>query len=341
MLPDSLFVRRHESDILQSTVASYACLKSSEGIDPKQCKASIETLRLFLEQLEFLDDINCTGLLGLRRLLLNGRCSHKSCSHPSSYPAAFLWVLPFLQDQISLAIPSMGRGIAQLFRQTINTDDIELLTRLIPLTGDINSKRIIKWFSPAHKLAINIRRDGLRESGRYLVTHGLDLHVVLDDDFTDGLQHEDCTNNTPTSIAMRYSFSFFLFRKLLRDLNIDFTNFVEDELKQWPLVQAGWTQKTLLCLFEIDYTPLEMPIMKCRICHCDGVGIETSWLSMLESLKSMPDKTCNTTEIIEARDREIIRSHDMEVNVCYFCELREPKSTQELEEENSVFLIPL
>jgi hypothetical protein len=62
---------------------------------------------------------------------------------------------------------------------------------------------------------------------------------------------------------------------------------------------------------------------------------------MLESLKSMPDKTCNTTEIIEARDREIIRSHDMEVNVCYFCELREPKSTQELEEENSVFLIPL
>ncbi len=174
---------------------------------------------------------------------------------------------PTSAGQICLTVPSMARGVAQLFNQAMEANEVELLAPLLALAGDINSKKIIKWFSPAHEIAIGMWRHGIRESGRYLITHGLDLHVVADNDFRSSVQYNSYANDTPTAFVMRYSHSFFLFRKLLRDLNIDMKKFVEDELKQWPLTKAGWTQETLLSLFELGYTPLKMPAINCQTCN--------------------------------------------------------------------------
>src|SRR6266542_3049105 len=85
---------------------------------------------------------------------------------------------PTSAGQICLTVPSMARGVAQLFNQAMEANEVELLAPLLALAGDINSKKIIKWFSPAHEIAIGMWRHGIRESGRYLITHGLDLHVV-------------------------------------------------------------------------------------------------------------------------------------------------------------------
>ncbi len=253
-----------------STAASYACLKSEEtrkGIKSKTCSDHIETLRLFLDQLEFMDDINCTGLLGLRRLLAT-RCSHEACCHPAAYPATFYWALPISQDHMSPDLPSMGRSIALLLQCGMTADDIDLLERVMPLAGDINALNILKWFSPAHYLYLTARRNNLKIPNcvRFLHSHGLDLHALLDETHSKSLHYETFRGNTPTSLMMRYSTTFSLLRSILRDLNVDLDNFIQEELQRGPLVKAGWKQHTLQVLFKFEFVPFIMPVILCRIC---------------------------------------------------------------------------
>lgn len=81
-------------------------------------------------------------------------------------------------------VPSMARGIAQLLSHAMKADEIELMSLLMTIIGDINSKRFVRWFSPAHEIALNMYSYGIRSSDRWLLHQGLDIHVTADEDFT-------------------------------------------------------------------------------------------------------------------------------------------------------------
>jgi hypothetical protein len=301
-------------------VASYACLKSPKDSKSKNCENQIETLRLFVNELEFCDDVNCTGLLGLRRLLA-ARCSDKLCPHPPEYPAAFYWALSLVQNQMSTMIPGMGRSISLLLRSAIISNDVRVVEELVEMCGNINHTHITRWFSPAHYLCFSFRKNGYKvpEVFRLLIQRGLDLHIVADSIFAGGLQYETIQGHTPLMLTMRYSRSFFIFRNLLRDLSIDIPNFIREELQKWPLVEAGWNPQTLQRLFDINFTPFKTLDIMCR--YCDDrheVAPEFSWYKFLDRIKVYGSERIGDIEILHLRDQEMSKEDDSS-DVCYQC----------------------
>ncbi|KUJ23443.1 uncharacterized protein LY89DRAFT_713899 [Mollisia scopiformis] len=298
------------------------------------CREHVDILRLFVDHLDFSDHVNCSGIWGLRRLLMIARCSHISCSHSLDSPLAFLWAFPLLRDDISFKIPAMGRGIAQLLTQAMWLDNVEVLSQIVRAVGDVNSRQILAWFSPAHNLVTSRTGYGIRrtpKSNRFLISQGLDLHLVMDETFEVNQKREHRYDDTPLSRAMRNSESFFLFRELLQDMNISFEDFVEDELRCYPLVRSGWTRTTLLRLFNLEYTPLVMPAITCRTCELSDIATESTWLSLLERLKSMPEAIYNAQEVSLERERKIVDYSDITKIQC--CQTTEAHG-----EEDSMFL---
>lgn len=255
------------------------------------------------------------------------RRSPASCSHPPDYPAAFLWAFPFLQNHISLEDLVMAQGIAQMFRQALELDDVTILSVLIKVVGDINSEKLLLWYSLAHNLITSRTRHNIRKSDKCLITQGLDLHVVMNSGFEPSPQHPNGSNLTPLTCVMRYSFSFYLFRQLLHNMSISFETFIDEELEQGYLKQGGWTGGMLMRLFNLKYTPLDMPAIRCRICGWKQYATESIWLSLLTKLGSIPEAVYNAAEIVEERDREILEGIDIARTVCYFCETPESIST--------------
>ena len=316
---------KERAKIMSRTVASYACLRAPNQPYLTSCKTHIDALRPFLEYLEFEDDINCTGLLGLRRLLSDSaRCHDASCPHPLASPETFYWALGIFQDQLSVRCPSIGRGIALMLLAAMEVDDVELLERLISLSGDVNSKEIIKWFSPGHYLALKVGTRGLLKCTPTLIAHGINLHVLGDDEFR-GNHTELCCNDSPTSLIMSYSNSFFLLRKLLRDEEIDIRKFVESEMEQGPLRGRGWTLESLLELFELDFEPFKMPLIRCHGRWQSAP--ELSWKTALERLKSRPEGFEDIETILQARHEDILSGRDIGGTICSFCSELALKST--------------
>ncbi|KAF4634311.1 hypothetical protein G7Y89_g3795 [Cudoniella acicularis] len=167
-----------EAKIFQNdSVATYACLRNPASEILNSCQNHISTLRLFIEYLEIEDHINCSGLLGLRRLF-NKRCSHVNCSHAPDYPAVFYWAFPILRPEMSSEIFSVEHAMAQLFRSATRKGDLDALSYIIPLIGDLNSEVMARVVAPAHYLATNARYAFVRESARILILKGIDLHLL-------------------------------------------------------------------------------------------------------------------------------------------------------------------
>jgi hypothetical protein len=59
---------------------------------------------------------------------------------------------------------------------------------------------------------------------------------------------------TPTSLAMYSLWAFVLWRSHLEGVGIDISTFVREELEQSHLLDAGWTEQTLLALFSMTST---------------------------------------------------------------------------------------
>ncbi|PVH85033.1 hypothetical protein DL98DRAFT_63478 [Cadophora sp. DSE1049] len=315
------------------TVASYACLRSSQNGRPLTCREHIDVLRMLVDDLDFLDDVNCSGLLGLRRLLLTAKCSSPSCSHQQEYPAVFVWAIQLLREYMDMKVPSIARMVAQFFRHAMKADDIELMEVLMPIIVDINRKELVRWFSAAHELGVNMFFHGIRTSDRFLIKHCLDVRAVTD---------EYCIRGSPTpmSLAMQYSYSFFLLRKLLRVEGVDLTTFILNELAKGALKEAGWTREILSFLFEVDFCPLRMPMITCSQCSNRGVATERSWLATLLKLKALPIR--NAEAIFKERDRDLMRIKDLESTICQYCQYPESESYEaELKKLRCVFLFGL
>lgn len=132
-------------------------------------------------------------------------------------------------------------------------------------------------------------------SMKLLAERGANLHYVgCSERFGARFAHGATAHyETATSLSMRRSVFFFRWRQLLRELNVDFEEFVLEELKQFPLSQRGWEQDTLTALFNLDFAPVELPNQYCYECGREVFCVykieEDWWNVVLHRVKNSRD----------------------------------------------------
>lgn len=133
------------------------------------------------------------------------------------------------------------------------------------------------------------------EQAEVFALQGSNLHAV-------GIQDSQSPfAETPTSLALYSARKFLEWRKVLRQIDVDMTAFIQQELQQGPLKSRGWTIETLQSIFHLDYTRHGVPGVgrwcECRLCpdcdddnsslccDADAVITEVSWQNLLADLR--------------------------------------------------------
>jgi len=126
------------------------------------------------------------------------------------------------------------------------------------------------------------------DQARVLLSMGADPHLPC------VRSHKSARSETPTSIAMCSSWTFWSFRNILREANIDVEYYIQSGLgRAGPLIDDGWHVETLRLLFQYDFEPDPVGrrdyVWKCS--HgdddesCRMVGVEPVWHRILERIK--------------------------------------------------------
>lgn len=132
-------------------------------------------------------------------------------------------------------------------------------------------------------------------SMKLLAERGANLHYVgCSEAFGARFPHRATAQfETATSLSMRRSLLFYRWRQLLRELNVDFDDFILKELQQNPLPQRGWTQDSLTTLFNLEFVPVELPNQYCNDCRREVYCVyrieEDWWNVVLQRVKSGRD----------------------------------------------------
>lgn len=306
-------------------------------------------MRLFLEKL---DTSRGEGHSALAYLMLFGLCNNQTCSHPPGLRESFEWAFPILKDTFFQDLHSTRKWIPLYLDIAICESDIDIrpLARILPLVEDINAYQSadnIVWPLLGHSLVYKIRYEDkhwqvLQDFARLLVSQGLDLHAPCNS------KHFRPVGSTPLSTVLEYSRDFVRFRELLRDLAIDIPQFVEDELRQKPLTDAGWTQESLQELFDLDFEPVNVEL-RCYYCNSGySSRMENSWLNLLKRLRAKQKDGTSIEEILRIRDEEICEFKERMLPTCkyFYCKIgrlnrEKEEELEEPEEEGSPFLLSI
>jgi len=270
--------------------------------------------------------MNCSGLTGIRRLVTK-RCSNTNCHHPPLHPAALYWAFPLIKTQFSRRIDSIDRTVAHLWQISILEKDHEALEKLVILVGNTHYQRILKWFSPLHFVTWNMLKNisARRKSLRVLINTGLDLHYLADERLSANLNYNIIRDNTPTSLGMRFSLTFFHFRDIVFQCGTQLSTFIEHELQQGQLANKGWTASTLLTLFELDFRPMEMPKFTCTECkYPNRSSTEKAWQILLKKIIDGRDPMAALKKFEEADE---VITEDLK-GICWYCESQGIRSKQ-------------
>ncbi|KAH7403865.1 hypothetical protein BKA64DRAFT_722511 [Cadophora sp. MPI-SDFR-AT-0126] len=321
------------------------------------CKAHIDTMRLFLEKL---DTSSQEASNALSYLMTSNGCGNRACSHPPGFRESFEWAFPFLKDSIFQVGPSTRKINATYLIHAMRGNDIDIrpLARLLPFVEDINADRRAEdnvWVPLGHGIAHKIcggrvkHWQELQGFAHLLVPKGLDLHAPWN------IENSRVNGSTPTSSVLNFSRHFFEFRELLRSQAIDIPKFVEDELRQKPLPDAGWTKESLQELFELEFEPMTVQ-SRCPCCNASYhtwdaepgdlfYGREKSWLNMLKRLREMQKDGTSIEEILRIRNQDILDLKEPILGICVNldCEIGKLNRTkeEEPEEEGSPFLLSI
>ena len=118
---------------------------------------------------------------------------------------------------------------------------------------------------------------------------------------------------SPLSLAMYSSWTFWHFRNALRGKGLVIQDIVREELKEGrPLLDAGWQMETLSALLEHEFEPEIVPKHWRDHIHCDNckgsydVPVEPYWQGILESIKhrTYPLDTCSDSEDKQPTNRQ-------------------------------------
>jgi hypothetical protein len=154
-------------------------------------------------------------------------------------------------------------------------------------------------------------------------------------------------DQTPTTIAMRYSTSFSKYISLLRIYNENIPSFVVKELEGDYLKQAGWKQDSLQALFDLEFEPLPMPKVVCRDAgHCldpkvGSFGREVCWETFLAQLREGGTSLIDPSSLLRDIRQSVLGSKAPLPEVCYSCQLRGRYEEDVTDESgDSPFLFP-
>ena len=85
---------------------------------------------------------------------------------------------------------------------------------------------------------------------------------------------------TATSLSLYSSRSFFTWRGIQRDLEINIAGFIENEMQCSRLRQDGWDIETLHALFDLEFSPVDRHYY-CEDEECkqefEELPVERSW----------------------------------------------------------------
>ena len=119
---------------------------------------------------------------------------------------------------------------------------------------------------------------------------------------------------SPLSLAMYSSWTFWAFRNALHSIGLDVKGFVRKELEEGrPLLDAGWQVDTLTALLDLEFEPDTSPRLTeehALLCDsCDQhlffrnlyeppIMVQPYWQSFLESIKNgtYPQRICSDTQ---------------------------------------------
>ena len=128
--------------------------------------------------------------------------------------------------------------------------------------------------------------------------------------------------HTPTMLAMYDPSLFIVWRTMLQDLGHDVREFVRQELEQGTLRAAGWTESSLLHLFQTDLTtdqydgPRVFGFPICERCGHNGTGlgprlkVDLGWWRHLRAIRKQYANTPSTNSIQEPQSLNVFVDSD-------------------------------
>ena len=272
-------------------------------VRPADC---IDTFRLFIDNLNFFYEdsdgwIFLNELINRRASIVRGINAHADDNERN---ALALWPLQFLAPDIKNNF--VEEHVNFLLKMTVGFHSMDIFNLLFKIfDNSIDVKTQADEYSILLKeiwYVYEPRRD--RDILPMILTRGADPHLIGFDDYRFSPQKE-----TPTSLAMYSSWAFVNWRYALLQNSTDLEIFVQKELQQSPLKDAGWHENSLLSLFQSHIHPQVDPASypSCEMCGESITSlVELSWWRWLESIKEV----CNPDYYfhIECKAKYVIES---------------------------------
>ena len=262
---------------------------------PADC---IDTIRLFLDNLDFSYDYYSDGWLFIRNLLYRRIfLPNESCAHTDDNErnAVTIWSLRMLAPDIKNNFVEISA--AKLLQWALHFDVMDVFDFVLKILDSLIDARTEPDGYSTLLYSFHCKHSYLRDGGylNKLLTRGADPHLI-------GFKEESSPRKeTPTSLAMYSSRAFVTWRNALLQISTDLELFVRKELQQSPLEQAGWHENSLLSLFQSQIHPQIYPEVPspCDMCGkpLDGLRwwrlvesrliVELRWCRWLDSIKEV------------------------------------------------------
>jgi hypothetical protein len=206
----------------------------------------------------------------------------------SGFEEVFTWTLELCRSE--LKGEALRPIIIRIFEQAERYSSISSLKHILTiLDTDIDAAAEPSGFSLLHKSIEESSLSSCRfKFMKSLVDLGANVHRVGYGIPISSSRYRIPGLQSPTTIAMRQSASFFCWCSMLREKEFCLDSFVIEELQESPLSIKGWTKDTLRDLFEYDFEPYRWrwKMMYCRHCGSDiKYRCELPWEKKLEMIK--------------------------------------------------------
>ena len=261
---------------MQSSPPMLACQRANVDM-----RARMDTLRLFLHNVDFSDhDLVSETSEGCHVL--------RPLAHDKSEGVSkvLTWLLQMFSSDIRQNFSHFEFAVLLLEleehdpQSTLAEILLDKFDTRLAATSTLRGLSVLHWVLTSPNASSSLLQK--------LINRGANIQCV-----GHSLWSQDAGPQTPTSMAIRNSRRFSIWRKSLTGLNYDIRKLIQLELNQCgemrPLNAAGWTEDTLLNLFNLEFEPvvLEEEIIRCDRCNTSyGYLKEPWWERALNSIRN-------------------------------------------------------
>ncbi|CAG8953604.1 hypothetical protein HYFRA_00010063 [Hymenoscyphus fraxineus] len=289
----------------QRTPLNMACMNFSSTSSIRFSEDKIAILNLFISQLEFFD----SDSIGWK--CLEDICHHGGMNDQKLTKHAEYLVHSFSEEIRSSLRPGYLAYPLACLLGTIGNRGPRLIQLFLEVSGnkfDIINELNDDGYAPLHILIRYHNGDTWNVSSLKLIYEkGADLHLLSNRDesytqetcnLTPYLLNQDEASQSPTLLALQKSTSFWHWRNfIINILHLRIEEFVSVEIRTTTTPNHGWTEKSLLKLFqyefEYDFETCDFARKTCGCLgrllltsvQCNSSYEERSWVRQLDRFK--------------------------------------------------------